>query len=516
MVPRAGIIGDNTRTTFMRLPACAAAAALLLSHASAQPTAAPTVALTIDQCVAGALAKNFTVQISTFQKDSAEAGVIIAQSVYDPVLGVQWQKTVTRSSDQSIDFAFINDQPVELVGVYPYDNSTTTTLSAKENLITGGTVDAQYVLTRDQSSPERYFLNPAYVGDVSLNVTQPLLQGAGTDYARAAIEIQRINGRIAGLNLKNSVLSMVFNVETAYFNVIGAQRQYEVGQAALQQSQQLLDDNSYKRKTGVLTDLDVVQAQAGVATSRSQLIGFRQAMENNEDLLLQAMGEREFKTRVGHIDLPGEPETPVSFDSSYKIARDNGPNLAIVQATIEQYQLQALRAKRDALPSLNANGAGGYSAERANYGSAFTHVFAGPGYNWQAGVTLSFPWGLRQSRAALRQVMDNLHGEQATLDQTDQTLVVNLRSAIRAIFANRESVAAAQEAATLSEKQYELQKAKFDSGLATSYDVLQAQNQLESSRLGLIQAQVSLRIASADLRFLEGLSLDHYHIDLKS
>lgn len=499
----------------MRLIVCAAAAATFASLALAQPLPAPRVSLALDQCVAQALAKNFTVQISTLQKDSAEAGVVIAQSVYDPVLGVQWQKTVSRSPDQIIDFAFIDNQPVELVGVYPYDDAETTTLSASENLITGGQVSAQYVLTRDASSPQRYFLNPAYLGNVSLSVSQPLLQGAGTDYTRAAIQIQRLNARIAGLNLKNSVLTMIYNVENAYFNVIGSQRQYDVAQDSLRLSQLLLDDNKFKRKTGVLTDLDVVQAQAGVATARSQLIGFRQAMENAEDLLLEAMGEREFKTRIGPIQLPPEPESAVSFDRSYKIARDNGPNLAIVEATIEQYKLQALRAKRTALPALSVNGAGGYAAEEDAYSGALSHVFTGQGYNWQAGVTLSFPWGLRQSRAEYRQAMDSLRGEQVTWDQTDQALVVNLRSAVRAIFANRESVLAAQEAATLSEKQYELQKAKFDAGLATSYDVLQAQDQLESSRLSLIQAQVSLRIAVAELRFLEGTSFDYYHIELK-
>ena len=44
-------------------------------------------------------------------------------------------------------------------------------------------------------------------------------------------------------------------------------------------------------------------------------------------------------------------------------------------------------------------------------------------------------------------------------------------------------------------------------GLATSYDVLQAQNQLETSRQAELQAKVNLRIAVADVHFLEGTSL---------
>jgi len=185
-----------------------------------------------------------------------------------------------------------------------------------------------------------------------------------------------------------------------------------------------------------------------------------------------------------------------------------------VQATIEQLQFEALRAKRNNLPSLDVNGGAGYLTERDSFYNAAAKVWNGPGYNWQGGVTLSFPWGLRQNRALYRQAKDSLDAEQMTFDQTDQQLTVQVRAAVRAIDANVESVASAREASRLSEKQYELQKAKFDAGLATSYDVLQAQTQLSSARVSEIQAEVNLRVALADLHFLEGSSLENYHINL--
>jgi outer membrane protein TolC len=503
---------------------------LLLAVLSAGPLAAQPAApvavepvvggagmsLSLDQCVAQALAKNFNVRISSYAADSAAAGVIIAQSVYDPVLGVSWQRVVTRNADSSFTTIGSGDGGTAVVfAAYPYLNAQQTTVSASENLITGGTVTAQYILERDESYPARLFLNPAYTGDVSLVVSQPLLQGAGTDYARAAIQIARLSGRIGGLNLKSSVLTMIFNVETAYFDVIFAQRQYAVAKDTLKLAQQLLDENRIKRQTGVLTDLDVVQAEAGVATAQNQLILALQAVGNTEDTLLQTMGEQQFRTQVGAIALTPVPDTNVSFDQSYKVARETGPTLAVVQATIEQYQLQALRAKRNALPSLNVTGGGGYASERTSYSSALSHTFSGPGYNWQAGINLSIPVGLRQTRALYRQAVDNLHSGQAQFDQADQTLTVQLRAAVRSIQANRQSVDSANNTVRLSEKQYELQKAKFDAGLATSYDVLQAQDQLETARVSQIQAEVNLRIAVADLHFLEGTSIDTYRINIK-
>ncbi len=474
------------------------------------------VRLTLDECVAEALAKNFSVRIASFSTDQAKAQVVIAQSVYDPVLGVQWQAQVERSSQSVPEVEANGSAGITAVAVNPYTSNQASSLSATENLPTGGQVTAGYQMDRFLSTPASSFLNPAYTGTVSLTVSQPLLQGAGTDYMRAAIDSARQAERVAGLGFKSSVLTTIFNLETAYYNLAFNRRQYEVARDNLKLSEQLLDENRIKRETGVLTDLDVVQAEAGVANARSGVILYRQDMENAEDTLLQAMGEREFQRTVGTIVIPPAPDTAVSFDVSYKLARDNGPSLAQVQATIEEYKLEALRAKRSALPQLNLTGGAGRLTTQGAFSPAIDQTWNGTGYTWQAGLAFSMPWGLRQSRAQYRQAEDNVRSEEATLEQTDQNLMVQLRSAVRAVRSNQEAATSASEASRLSAKQYELQKAKFDAGLATSYDVLQAQYQLESARVSQVQAEVNLRTAVANLHFLEGTTLARYRIDLKA
>ena len=465
--------------------------------------------LTLEQSVAQALAKNFTVRIQDFSVASAKDSVIIAQSTYDPVLGVTWEKTVTQSPVAT------NSTNTAAGGSAPRVNDQSTTLSVTQPVITGGTDTASYDLARDASNSVQSLLNPAYDGQVQLNVSQPLLAGAGIAYNRALIDIARYGEKIANLNLKSAVLTTIFNVETAYYNLIFARRQYNVGQDSVKLAQQLLDENRIKRQTGVLTDLDVVTAEAGVATAQSQLIGYKQAMDNAQDTLLAALGEREFLSPIGTVAFPPLPDTHVSVDFSYKLARDNGPNLAIVQATIEEDKLDALRAKRNNLPQLNATGGVGYSAAEHSYTDVNSTIWSGPGYNWSAGLALTLPWGQRANRALYRQAMNNVGSEETVLDQTDQNLTVQVRAAVRAVQSNIEGVAASHEAAVLSQKQYDLQKAKFDAGLATSYDVLQAQNLLEAARNTELQSEVTLRIAIADLRFLEGSSLDNYHVNLK-
>jgi outer membrane protein TolC len=522
----------------------AAAAALRAEDAPAAPPAPPASALpqtmpaadapagdsrpvlTLGQCVADALAKNFSVRIQNYSVDQARAGVIIAQSTYDPILGVNWQRSVNKSADSITQLVQTTSAANSTTGAaattttsvittYPQSDNQATSVSATQNLLTGGQVVANYNLGRDQSFPASQFLDPVYLGTASLSVSQPLLAGAGTSYARALIQIAQLNGKISELSFKSTVLSTIFNVETAYFNVVFARQQYEVDKDAVKLAQQLLDENTVKRRTGVMTDLDVVQAQAGLASAQTTVISGKQVLDNDEDTLLQAMGVTDFRLPVGPIEVPPAPSGEVSFDLSYKLARDNGPSLAVIEATIEQNQLTALRAKTNNRPQLGVTGGAGYDTAQNSYSNAATKVWSGPGYNWEAGLTLSFPWGLRQNKALYRQAMDSVAAEKATLDQSDQALTVQVRSGVRSVLANRQSVASATQNVALSQKQYDLQKAEFDNGLATSYDVLQAQNQLENARVTLIQSEVNLRIAIADLHFLEGTSLDLYHVDLK-
>ncbi|HEY1847845.1 MAG TPA: TolC family protein, partial [Opitutaceae bacterium] len=317
---------------------------------------------------------------------------------------------------------------------------------------------------------------------------------------------------ISNLNFKSTVLTMVLNVETTYFNLLYQREQYKVQEEELRQAQQLLDENTLKRQTGTLTDLDVMNAKAGVASAQNQLILDRQAVKNSEDSLLQLLGDRSFSGGVGQIAFPqvGAPE--VSFARSYAIARVQGPNLAIAQSTIDQFKLDALRAKRNALPTLNVTGGLGYSSFASSAGQSISGNWNG--YNWVGGLTLTLPWGMHANRALYHQAQEQVRSQEVSFDQADQALLVSVRSAVRAVDTGNENVRSSADNTLYAKKAYELTKAQFDAGLATSYLVLQSQNTLETARVSELQAKVNLLLAVANLRFLEGSSLQLYRISL--
>jgi outer membrane protein len=499
-----------------RFPARAALALLCLglvlpAHADSVPPSTPFTsptdpvdlsgAVTLPGCIASALGRNFTVRIQHFTIEEAEDAVVVQEAAFEPTFGFNANKQVVQTA--------ANDAALGLV---PYSNLETATFSLSDTLETGGTVAANYSLQRADYSPPFELPNPAYASTVSLSVVQPLLQGAGIDYARAAIQSARIGVRISNLNFKSAVLTMVLNVENTYYNLLFQREQYKVQQEELRQAKQLLDENTIRRQTGTQTDLDVMNAEAGVASAQNLLILDEQAVHNSEDSLLQLLGDRQFTSSVGPIDFPFVGEPDVSFARSYKMARDDGPNLAVAQATIEQFKLAALRAKRNMLPELNVNGGLGYNSFASTANQSFTGNWNG--YNWTAGVTVSVPWGLRAGRATYHSALSQVHSQEVSYDQTDQTLVVAVRGAVRGVQTNVASVRSSAENTKFAQKAYELTKAQFDAGLATSYLVLQSQNTLETARVSELQAKVNLLSSIANLRFLEGSSLQLYRINL--
>ena len=127
---------------------------------------------------------------------------------------------------------------------------------------------------------------------------------------------------------------------------------------------------------------------------------------------------------------------------------------------------------------------------------------------------MSYPWGRVSDKARYRQSLAILNQQTLTVRQLEQSILVQVRSAVRAVETNSEKVKIAALAAEFSARQYDLEIARFSAGLATSRDVLQTQSDLENARVAELQARITLQNSISALHRLEGSSLDRYQITL--
>lgn len=467
--------------------------------------------LSLEECVTRALNKNFALRIQRFETDNAKEALLVARAVFDPALELTTSRFGTRDPQRTVN---LNAQG-DVVIVQSTRSGDSTRLGITQELPTGTVVSVGRNLNREKSFPVRTLPNPTYDSDVSLSVRQPLLRNAGTRYNRSGIERAKLGITLANLDLKSGVLTVVRNVESAYYELAFAREQLTVRRFSLEVADKLLEENRSRRTSGVATDLEVLQAEVGVANARRDVLLSEQAVHDREDTLLAEIEPFGFNQPLGDIRLDEDPTPVINAERSYQLARDNTPEYAAARTFIKQLEIDSNVARRNRLPILDVGADVGYSARDDSYSSAASGVWDRKGYSWQVDATLRFPWGLRADRARYRQSLNALRREEVNLQQIEQNILVEVRAAVRSVETNVESARISSLATQLSQRQFELEKARYDAGLSTFRRVQEAQEQFDTARVNELQSRVTLRNALADLSRIEGSSLAHYRIQLQ-
>ena len=464
---------------------------------AAPPAFASIPTLTLEECIARAMEKNFDLKVETFFTDIALESLNVANAAFEPTFTASLQRFVSQ------------DSPV--AGGRRSD-TTDARIGVEQFLPTGALVSLSGSVDRSAGNFSAYAFNPVYNSDVALVVTQPLLRGAGTAYNRALIERSRLGVAIARLNFKGSVLQVIRDTEAAYYNLVFAREQLVVKRHSLALAERLYEENRTRKLTGVATDLDVLSAEVGIATADNGVVIAEEGVRNREDALLELIGQFEFDTDIGTVALAPYQELSPSFDLSYKLARENQPDYLATQTSIQQLELDASSAKSASRPTLNLGGSVGYNGLDRSYRGAIDAVPNGDAHSWGLDLSLRVPWGLHADRARYRSALASLRQQETRLRAIEQSLLVQVRSAVRSVDTNQQSVEINRKATELATRQYELELARFKAGLSTSRQVLEVQDDLETARVNQLLAQVNLRIALANLHQLESSSLERYRI----
>ncbi len=472
-----------------------------LAPASARAADAPAVPalppLTLEESVARALDMNFDLQIQRYSVRSAADSVIIADAAFN-------NPTLTASATAS------GGRSAALGAVIPgsENSSQAPRVGISQRLDSGATLGIGAGIDRSVGA------NAPYGGSLALSVRQPLLQGAGTAVNRVARDRARLGVKVADSGFKDSVLTVVHDVEVAYYNLVFAREQLGVRQFSFDVAQRLLDENTTRLQAGDRTQLDVLQSRVAVENARLNVVTAAQSVRDHEDSLLRLIGRFAFDTPIGPVAFGDEPVPAVSLAQSYARARGGQPDLLSAQLNLSQLRLDVLTADNARKPALDLGASLNLSSRERSAVESSEQLFTGRGNSWQLALTLTLPWGLQAENARYRQALISLDSAQTRFEQLDQTLLSQVRSAVRAVETGKENVAIAALTRDLSQQQYDREKARYDAGLSTVRLLRDAEADLNNAKISELQLRVSLRTALAELARLETTSLERYKIKL--
>jgi outer membrane protein TolC len=357
--------------------------------------------------------------------------------------------------------------------------------------------------------------NPLLQSGLSAQVSQPLLRDLKVDFARTNLATSRINRDIADTRLRETLVHTEADVKTAYWNLVTARANVDARKLALDLAQELVRVNKAKVDVGTAPPLDLVSAQAEVASDQEQLIIAETAVKIAEDrlrlLIVDPSQPDNWNSAIDPIDSPPVATATLDLDTAVRRALSERTDLARMKKTIENDKIQVKYTSNQKLPdvrlnaSYQANGLGGTQILRSGgfpgniigsgpgtgYGDVLGQLFGADFPTWAVGVNISYPLGQSTEQAnAARARLQQQQAEEQLKSQQAQA-IQQVRNAYWQVDMNAKRIETTRAARELAEQRLDAERKRLDVGMSTSFLVIQAQRDLAQARTSELSAILS-------------------------
>lgn len=467
-----------------------------------------------------ALQHNLDISISRHTKESRLADIIIEQSKFDPTFSINGQLTRAVSPLNRPVFGGTGGA-LNAITIFDQRNHSVT-VDVTQNLITGGNVDLNYSPSRssiNQNVARGFLFNPSWTGGLALTITQPLLRNAGIDINKTFIKVAQNNAEVEQHVFRDRVMSVIASVEQTYWELVFANENLKVAQTALKAAEELLASNRAKLKAGVMSIVDVLQAEAAVASRVEQVLVAERTIHDQEDQLWRLLNPGEDNLRQDvHImpaDAPVTVLEPLSLQEAIDTAIEQRPEIVQAKKNVESGELNKEFARNQLLPTLSLQGTIGLSGLGKDYGDSLTRNFGGDFYNYGAGLVLSYPLGNRAALSTYNKRQLEAKNAEATLASVRQQIIVGVREAVRRVQTDFKRIETTRSARIMAEKQLQAERERLRVGLSTTRFVLDFQRDLAIAQANELRAIIDYNKSLSNLARHKATTLDRYHIQLE-
>lgn len=458
----------------------------------------PSRYLSLTESISLALEQNLGLNVARYNPGIAQDDVLVAEAIFDP------------SINAGISARERGDPPASALDGVTSGRSVNANQRASvgvtKRFSPGTEVGVDTGINRRTTNSAFALLNPDYASDVGLTVRQPLLRGFGETVNLAPIARARAGVRASRFAVRREVLDLIANAEIAYWNLAAARQRQALFLSNLRLAKNLLQENLERQRLGLANRLDVLQAEASLAARSEAVIVAQEDAYNAEDNLRAVMGMlyQDFAQPITIDPLPEDTPALPDFRMSISGALASDMDSQIQAERIEQFEIDRQVALNRTLPDLDFVAGAGVLGRDDDAYSAYEGAFNSRGYEWSAGLELSFPWGMQAEKARLRSSVRNIYRAEAQLAEIQQELLLRLRTAWRAVASGRERVATTSASLRLNAESFDQERARYASGLINFRNVLEAQRDFDDAKLRHLRAVYDLQRADVALARLDG------------
>jgi outer membrane protein TolC len=248
---------------------------------------------------------------------------------------------------------------------------------------------------------------------------------------------------------------------------------------------------------GVITKNDLLQAEVMLSDARQRLLTIKNRRSTNASKMNNILA-RPINAEIQVIDVPMNVSEALELEKAWKTAETERSEIMIIDHELKILDLQETATKSEYYPKLFAQG--GYN---------FTeNPYQFPQGNWS--LVLGMNINLFSGGSTKAEVSKVIYRREQLLEQK-RKLVDDIKLEVEKSYLDlknaMEKIRVTKDAASQAEENLRIHKIRYEEGIATSTDVVDAITLLATAETNSYRAVYELRRAQAELQYAIGLDL---------
>ncbi len=471
--------------------------------------------LSLSEAVALAVRQNPALAAAGAELEAARGAIVAARGLDDPVLTASTSLRATRRS--WVPGEPVQDRAVSEIGAE---------LSLRQPLPIGGRVglslQGAYGETRYEAeladATRRGSTSAQYSPAVQLSLEQPLLRGFGVDVARADRRRATLRRDLASAEREGLAAALLRDVISGYWGLAHALRELELRRASVAAAKEQLARVQANISVGKLPMSATAEIEVAIALREDSVLAAQLGVTRRELSLGRSCGLPVGERLASVEPLPRiDPEAPASYQLSATLARAlaHNPQLQAARAEARARGVELEVTEDGLLPQLDVAIAGGPVGNASSSRAAYEQLVGLGSYLVMANLELTLPLGRHAARGTRDAAREGLRKAQLTAADLAGQITMGVAESVATLETARRRAAVLMPSLDAADLDLESERARFDAGRSSNFDVLRRQDAVAGIQLSLLSAQLASLQAGADLDALTGDIFDRHGVRLR-
>ncbi|MEG5042053.1 MULTISPECIES: TolC family protein [unclassified Microcoleus] len=316
---------------------------------------------------------------------------------------------------------------------------------------------------------------------------------------RATIRAAEEQLRLRELDVERQAEELRFDTAEAYYNLQNADGQVAIRQASVRNAEQSLRDAEALERAGVGTRFAVLQAQANLANEQQQLSVARRDQGVAQRRLAEILNISQSTNLTAADPVEQVGFWRLSLEESIVQAFRNRPELEqqLVQRDISKQQRRAIQASR--LPQVSVGGSYNVLGQDPDNPDPFAARGWADGYSIRASLTWSiFDGGAANARVQQRDA--DIAIAESRFDQLRNQVRREVEQAYFGLDSSLENIETSEAGVLQSREALRLARLRFQAGVGTQTDVIQAETDLTRAERNRLSAIINYNLGLSSIQ----------------